>query len=952
MIAANKTEFTIPSPFRFWLRNFLPAGRRCQRVPLQRVFRWIPARNFGPLLMGVLLVAMTPLAQAQWLTQSLSLTNGWNAVFLHVDASYDVLDQQIGEDTNNPIQEIWRWNPPSLSQLTDTPLDPTAGTEWTSWVRGGNNNALQRVSGNRAYLVRVSAGANGYTWNLMGQPVAPLTDWTVSGLNLIGFPTVPVAPPKFDAFLAQAPELQSAVPEIYWYKGGDLGLYNPALLPSPLFRLTPVKRGQAYWIRSGTVFNRYFGPFEVMLGGDTGVQFKDNLSTRTFRLKNLTTNTMSVTLRLVGSEAPPSGQSNIVSVPPLLVRGSINLSNLTYSHTELPAGGTLTYGLAARGLAGSEMEVVLGLNRYAITSNPGTLLAGILRFTDSLGYSQVDVPVSAVAGSRAGLWGGNASITQVGQYLKTYAVNENGSYQYAVVTNTTYTTNAAVLSATNLSVYSNFSSNTAADYFNVSNQVVNVYSSTNPVAITNAGVLGTNTTYTIGLTTNTVVTTTATNFYYSGSTLFWQYSASTNISSSASTNSLQTVVAYSLTGIASNNTPVRVTNLTVTATYQTNALTTNGIFLDPVTTLAVSGPVSSTNTFITTNLAYRVVSTNYNNFTVTSTTSGNATNYWVTNRTGSLTVVTNAYPTSQPVYVVTNGASWMVVYMITNQMAGVSTTITTLQTNTYQITNLFTVSGAVTNATGSTTNLATSNRGASITNGPNSALSTNITFSYYTQPTNVVTATVAYTTNSSYAVSGINTNLGDLPFPAPLRLLIHNPNSGGAVLLQQVYYGLDGDTNFVITPDESLLHPGYLGSARRMTAVHLPWSPTNKTWSFDGLLGPNQTRTATVTTAYDDQVSNPFLHTFHPDHDNLDATFKKALAPGAESYTLRRDIRLTVNAPGNDFSSLVSAGLTLNGVYAETVTVEGLGGASRIFRMAGTFSLNRLNDTPILTRAP
>ena len=114
MIAANKTEFIIPTPFRFWLRNFLPAGRRGQRVLLQRVFRWIPARSFGPLLIGALLMAMTPLSQAQWQTQSLSLTNGWNAVFLHVDASYDVLDQQIGADTNNSIQEIWRWNPPSL----------------------------------------------------------------------------------------------------------------------------------------------------------------------------------------------------------------------------------------------------------------------------------------------------------------------------------------------------------------------------------------------------------------------------------------------------------------------------------------------------------------------------------------------------------------------------------------------------------------------------------------------------------------------------------------------------------------------------------------------------------------------------------------------------------------------------------------------------------------------
>ena len=45
--------------------------------------------------------------------------------------------------------------------------------------------------------------------------------------------------------------------------GGDLAPSNPALLPPPLFNtpLGTVRRGQAYWIRSGTVFNHYLGPF-------------------------------------------------------------------------------------------------------------------------------------------------------------------------------------------------------------------------------------------------------------------------------------------------------------------------------------------------------------------------------------------------------------------------------------------------------------------------------------------------------------------------------------------------------------------------------------------------------------------------------------------------------------------------------------------------------------------
>ena len=39
------------------------------------------------------------------------------------------------------------------------------------------------------------------------------------------------------------------------------------------YRTTPVQRGQAFWIRAGTAYNRYFGPFEVELSSEAGVGF-------------------------------------------------------------------------------------------------------------------------------------------------------------------------------------------------------------------------------------------------------------------------------------------------------------------------------------------------------------------------------------------------------------------------------------------------------------------------------------------------------------------------------------------------------------------------------------------------------------------------------------------------------------------------------------------------------
>lgn len=602
-------------------------------------------RNLPTQLALALLVwlAAPGVSRAQWLTQNIDLKAGWNAVFLHVDTSHDTLNSLVAGDVANPIIEVWRWNPPSVAQFTDSPASPTAAPEWSSWVRSNSNSALQRLTGDTAYLVRVGTNVVTYSWSLKGKPVAPRHAWTISGLNLVGFPTVVTNPPKFNAFLAQAPELQSATPEIYFYNGGDLSTNNPVLLASPLFPITGVKRGQAFWMRSGTVFNRYFGPFEVLNSGDNGIDFGFSQSSSTFRLRNLSSSNLTVTLRLAASETPPVGQSNIAGVPPLLLRGSLNFTNLTYDYTNLPPASPRTWTLAPRNLPGSEVEVVLGLNRAAITNAPGALLAGILSFTDSLGHTSVQLPVSATAAASAGLWVGEARVSQVAHYLKSYQ------------------------------------------------------------------------------------------------------------------------------------------------------------------------------------------------------------------------------------------------------------------------------------------------------RGPD-------------------TAPVA-SSNGNYVVTGVDTSLGAVPTAYPLRLIVHNPTNGNAVLLQRVYYGFDSGTNVVVASGESALHPAYLKNARRITATHLPWTTNNTVWALSGQLGQVSNLTANVTVAYDDQASNPFLHTYHPDHDNLNATFSAVLPQGAESYRIERAITLLVQPPANDFSSLVAAAGTFGGEYREIVTLKGLARAggtndTRQFEVRGAFSLKRVSDVPTLTLAP
>ena len=193
-------------------------------------FRIVGQRIPFTLVLSVLLLGGIFPAQAQWLTQAIDLKPGWNAVQLHVDASHDTLANLVAADAANPILEVWFWAPTvSTMQFVQGPQEPVASSsQWVSWLRSASaTSPLQRLAGNAAYLVRVGNNVSSYTWNVKGRPVPPSYQWTTTGLNFLGFPTAPVSPPFFDAFLAQAPELRQNA-EIYQYPGGKLGANNPA----------------------------------------------------------------------------------------------------------------------------------------------------------------------------------------------------------------------------------------------------------------------------------------------------------------------------------------------------------------------------------------------------------------------------------------------------------------------------------------------------------------------------------------------------------------------------------------------------------------------------------------------------------------------------------------------------------------------------------------------------
>jgi len=59
---------------------------------------------------------------------------------------------------------------------------------------------------------------------------------------------------------------------------------------------------------------------------------------------------------------------------------------------------------------------------------------------------------------------------------------------------------------------------------------------------------------------------------------------------------------------------------------------------------------------------------------------------------------------------------------------------------------------------------------------------------------------------------------------------------------------------------------------------------------------------------------------------------------GVESYQIDRLITMQITPPGQDFNSLVQFGQTFSGAYAETITLTGIGYATRTFNVAGSFT--------------
>ncbi len=183
--------------------------------------------------------------------------------------------------------------------------------------------------------------------------------------------------------------------------------------------------------------------------------------------------------------------------------------------------------------------------------------------------------------------------------------------------------------------------------------------------------------------------------------------------------------------------------------------------------------------------------------------------------------------------------------------------------------------------------------------------------------------------------------------PFPLRVILHVDDTGTARLLSQVFLGRLAGTPHPLglTTYEGGLKQDEKASASRLVAVHLPPDTVLATGSGSVALGATLVRTLNV--AFN-APTNPFVHAYHPDHDNKDARFAP-YATGIESpaYTRTCSFAFAVNPPAG-VSPLGWGSTVLGGTYTETI----VGVHRSTITVGGTFQLRRVSDLGSLATVP
>jgi hypothetical protein len=201
-----------------------------------------------------------------------------------------------------------------------------------------------------------------------------------------------------------------------------------------------------------------------------------------------------------------------------------------------------------------------------------------------------------------------------------------------------------------------------------------------------------------------------------------------------------------------------------------------------------------------------------------------------------------------------------------------------------------------------------------------------------------------------------------------LRFILHVDSSGTTRLLKDVtqmwqegtltadeqnpeFLRTDTPGRYVLLTDETLI-PAYTGATTRSgQQVGIRYSTVaydfeDETLDFIGDFGIGSTIGVTVSIPTS-LPTNPFLHRYHPDHDNLDAQF---LNPRLEAFDVNRDMEFQFDEHNRFYPDVADppdwGNTTMGGIFRETIT----GLHKNAIFVSGTFRMSRVAATPVLNQ--
>jgi hypothetical protein len=370
-----------------------------------------------------LLLLLSGKTQAQWLTQTVPLQPGWNAVHLEVQPEPRALDTVF---SNAAVLSVWKWDRRfSHIEFTTDPytLEPE-DPHWLVWLPATDPKRflarLFELQGQQAYLVRVATNAAAFNVAVQGRVILPLLDWYPHGLTLAGFPVHPNHPPTFADFFKFTPEVDTT-------RGFNNQLFAITNTGRGVTIVQPARErmapGRAYWVGCAKD-PKQMGPLHVEPEGAGALNFGTTAVQQDLTIQNLYA-ASSLVVRVVqtASETPAEGYPELAGPVPLSYQIR-NASNAWEWH-EFPAGGLeQTLG------PGEEWTLKLGVRRqdfaaYTPVDTNGCAYQSILEVTDAGESLRVRVPVVAEKHAvllgdelgahheNEGLWVGSATLDQV-----------------------------------------------------------------------------------------------------------------------------------------------------------------------------------------------------------------------------------------------------------------------------------------------------------------------------------------------------------------------------------------------------------------------------------------------------------------------------------------------------------------------------------------------------------